>query len=67
MEFMDWNRANDIDMEELSEKTSNNEFTDAEWAYINEYEYGEEWLEREDELRGVSIDEYEEMRKRQDY
>lgn len=64
---MDWTRVSDIDMEELSGKTSNNELTDAEWAYINEYEYGEEWLDRDDELRRYSIDAYEEMRKRQDY
>ncbi|MGB5823832.1 MAG: hypothetical protein WBH44_07125 [Proteocatella sp.] len=39
------------------------DFTDEEWYLINEYEYGEEWVERDEELREMSLEEYDEARR----
>ena len=33
----------------------------------DEYEYYDEWLNRDDEDRNISLDEYEEMRSSEDY
>lgn len=33
----------------------------------DEYEYYDEWLNRDDEDRNISLDEYEEMRSCEDY
>ena len=43
------------------------EFTEEEWDQINEYEYGEEWLDRDPELWHMDIEEYDEMRRIKDY
>lgn len=53
----------------LMGKTSNDELTDEEWAYMMEIspEYAEEWLDRDDDLRDMSLEVYDDLRDFSDY
>lgn len=54
-------------IEEIKYKTKMEDFTDEEWEYINDSEYGEEWIERDDELRDMTLEDYHDMRCVEDY
>ena len=53
----------------LMEKTSNDELTDEEWDYMMDTspEYAEEWLDRDDGLRDMSLEVYDDLRDFSDY
>lgn len=53
--------------EALADKCSLDELTEDEWALIDEYEYGQQWVERDDELREMSLAEFDEWKRTQDY
>jgi len=59
------NESNDHKI--LEDKTSEDDLTEEEEDYLNNFEYGEEWLDREGKLRNMSIEEYEEIRRIEDY
>lgn len=56
-------------MEDLNHKTNLEEITDEEWDYMDEVspEYAVDWLGRDEELRGMSLEEYDELRDFSDY
>ncbi|MDE7257950.1 MAG: hypothetical protein K2N77_01725, partial [Lachnospiraceae bacterium] len=51
-------------IEDLNHKTNMEEITDEEWDYMNDVspEYAEDWLERDEGLRDMSLEEYDELR-----
>ena len=56
-------------IEDLNQKTNLEEITDEEWDYMNDVspEYAEDWLDRDEGLRDMSLEEYDELRDFSDY
>lgn len=56
-------------IEDLNHKTNLEEITDEEWDYMNDVspEYAEDWLGRDEGLRGMSLEKYDELRDFSDY
>lgn len=56
-------------IEDLNRKTNLEEITDEEWDYMNDVspEYAEDWLGRDEGLRDMSLEEYDELRDFSDY
>lgn len=57
------------EIEILKQKNSMDEITDEEWEYMNDVspEYAEEWLDRDEDLRDMSLEVYDELRDFSDY
>lgn len=56
-------------IEDLNHKTNMEEITDEEWDYMNDVspEYAEDWLDRDEGLWDMSLEEYDELRDFSDY
>jgi hypothetical protein len=59
-------RDDDEDIIPLDQK-DRDDFTQEEWDEIDRYEFGEEWLDRDEELHNMDIQEYDDMRRIEKY
>jgi hypothetical protein len=59
-------RDDDEDIIPLDQK-ERDDFTQEEWDEIDRYEFGEEWLDRDEELHNMDIQEYDDMRRIEKY
>ena len=51
------------EIEALKQKRSSDEFTNEEWEYMNDVspEHAEEWLDRDEDLRDMSLEDFDDL------
>lgn len=70
MSMSDDNEEDEIEDEyvkPLNEKNSRDDFTQEELDTLDDYEFGEEWLDRDEELWNMPLEDYDEIRRIEEY